>query len=69
LLIAVVDRDPFFCSEEGISINVNDEQPRTAASPMVVTEVGISIGINDEQQSKAFLSMVVAMVVTEDDYR
>jgi hypothetical protein len=49
LLIVVIDRDPFFCSEERISINVNDQQPRTVASPMLVTEAGISIGINDEQ--------------------
>jgi hypothetical protein len=51
LLIVAIDRDLFFCSEERISINVNDQQPRTAASPMLVTEAGISIGINDEQRT------------------
>jgi hypothetical protein len=40
-------------TEEGISIDLNDEQPSKACSPMVVTDEGISIDLNDEQPLKA----------------
>jgi hypothetical protein len=37
-------------SEEGITIVVNDEQPKKAESPMLVTEEGFSssIAVNNE---------------------
>jgi hypothetical protein len=36
-------------TDEGISIAVNDEQPKKADLPILVTDEGISIADNDEQ--------------------
>ena len=37
----------------GSSIDVNEEQPRKAHSPMLVRLAGSSIDVNEEQPSKA----------------